>query len=181
MRATNTRNNNDLSSRALTSEEICTKIAELFVTQNEYGDIIIAGVPEVDSILDSRKFCKAVVSFVEALRHSDAYTALGAISYIASWAEVNNLVDWLCEVKPKACEWLNAINWEGVIFEDYLLNKIWQTKFNKKAAVLLYGLASFLTDSRFDLRMHNYNGDIASTSVITENASLLFKEEWELE
>jgi len=55
-----TNNNKAESTRTYSTEEICSKIAELFVEQNEYGDIMIAGIPDSDSILDSRKFCKAL-------------------------------------------------------------------------------------------------------------------------
>jgi hypothetical protein len=172
-------NNKVESGCTYSTEEICNKIAELFVTQNEYGDILVAGVPDTDSILDSRKFCKAVVAFVEAVKHTDPYNALSALAYIVSWAEVDNLIEWLGTVRPTDCEWLNVIKWEDVVFEDYLLNTVWQNKrFNKRAAVLLYGMASYLADARFDLRVYNYNGDIASLSVATENASVFFKEEF---
>ena len=172
--------NNKVESRCTYStEEICNKIVELFITQNEYGDILVAGVPDTDSILDSRKFCKAVVAFVEAVKHTDPYNALSALAYIVSWDEVDSLIEWLGTVRPTECEWLNVIKWEDVVFEDYLLNTVWQNKrFNKRAAVLLYGMVSYLADARFDLRIYNYNGDIASLSVATENASVFFKEEF---
>lgn len=161
------------------TEEICNKIAELFVEQDEYGDILIAGVPETDSILDSRKFCKAVTAFVEAVNTNYPYNALSALAYIVSWDEVEHLVNWLCDVRPTVCEWLNDIKWEDVVFDDYLLNTVWQGKrFNKRAAVLLYGMVSYLADSRIDLRIYNYRGDIASLSVATENAACFFKEDF---
>ena len=174
-----TNNNKAESSRTYSTEEICNKIAELFVTQNEYGDILIAGVPDTDSILDSRKFCKAVVAFVEAVKHADSYNALSALAYIVSWDEVDNLIEWLGTVRPTDCEWLNCVKWDEVVFDDYLLNTVWNSKrFNKRAAMLLYGLVSYLADAGFNLRVYNYNGDIASLSVATENASVFFKEEF---
>lgn len=170
---------NKVKSHAYSTEEICNKIAELFVEQDEYGDIMIAGVPDSDSILDSRKFCKAVLSFVEAVKNTDPYNALSSLAYIVSWAEIDQLVNWLSNVATKKCEWLNSVKWEEVIIDDYLVNRVWkQPNFNKKAAILLYGMVSYLTDSGFNIRMYNYNGDIASISVATENASCLFEEDF---
>jgi len=174
-----TNNNKAESTRTYSTEEICSKIAELFVEQNEYGDIMIAGIPDSDSILDSRKFCKAVVTFVESVKSLNPYNALSALTYIVSWDEVEHLVNWLGNTRPTDCEWLNAIKWEDVVFDDYLLNTVWQGKrFNKRAAVLLYGMVSYLADTGFDLRIYNYRGDIASLSVATENAAYFFKEDF---
>ena len=170
---------NKVESHTYSTEEICNKIAELFIEQDEYGDIKIAGIPDSDSILDSRKFCKAVTTFVEAVKATDPYNALSALAYIVSWDEVEHLVNWLGNTRPTDCEWLNVVKWEDVVFDDYLLNTVWQNKrFNKRAAVLLYGMVSYLADARFDLRVYNYNGDIASLSVATENAAYFFKEDF---
>lgn len=175
MKSMKASNNNKKS--PYSTEEICNKIAELFVEQDEYGDIMIAGVPDSDSILDSRKFCKAVVSFVEAVKNTDPYNALSSLAYIVSWAEIEQLVNWLCNARSKECEWLNSVKWDEVIIDDYLVNRLWkQSNFNKKAAILLYGMVSYLTDMRFDIRMYNYGGDVASLSVATENASCLFED-----
>lgn len=161
------------------TEEICNKIAELFIEQDQYGNIMIAGIPDSDSILDSRKFCKAVVAFVEAVKSANPYDALSALAYIVSWDEVEHLVNWLGNTRSTDCEWLNVIKWEDVVFDDYLLNTVWQGKrFNKRAAVLLYGMVSYLADSGFDLRLYNYGGDVASLSVATENAAYFFKEDF---
>jgi len=119
------------------------------------------------------------VTFVESVKSLNPYNALSALTYIVSWDEVEHLVNWLGNTRPTDCEWLNAIKWEDVVFDDYLLNTVWQGKrFNKRAAVLLYGMVSYLADTGFDLRIYNYRGDIASLSVATENAAYFFKEDF---
>lgn len=166
--------------------DICRKLSDLVVSKNKYGEMLVAGILEAESCLDSRRFTNAVTTFVESVKSGNSYVALSSIVFICCdyEAELDYLISYIANRNKEYSEWINSIKFDEWYFNDVLLNKVWQIEhFNRKAAITLYGAVSYLADCTFpDIIIYNYDGDIAVLSTITTNvADYLFKEEWERE
>ena len=165
------------------TEDTCKMLTDLIVTENRYGKLLVAGVAEEQSCLDSRRFCNAVTTFIESVKSGNSYDALSSLVFICCdyEAELDNIVTYISNRNKEYSEWINSIKFDEIHFNDVLLNKVWQIEnFNHKAAITLYGAVSYLTDCSFpDIIIYNYFGDRADLSAITSNVSILFKEEWE--
>ena len=165
--------------------DICRMLSDLVVTENKYGEILVAGIPEEQSCLDSRRFTNAVTAFIESVKSGNSYDALSTLVFICCnyESELDNIVSYISNRNKEYSEWINSIKFDELHFNDVLLNKIWQIEhFNHKAAITLYGAVSYLADCTFpDIAIYNYFGDKANLSAIATNTSILFKEEWERE
>ena len=161
-------------------EEVANIIVNLIVSVDKNGNILIANTPEEDSIANNRRFVKAVMSFIEAVNGGIGYDAVSALTEICTnvryQSELDNIVTFLCNRNSDYGYWLRNINHSEWHFNDALLNVLWNLKgFNRRAAITLYGMVSYLTDMTFNtIQINNYHGDIAGLGAISSNLAVFF-------
>lgn len=168
-----------------TPQEVANMIANLLISIDKNGDILVANTPEEDSIANNRRFVKAITAFIEAVNDGNGYDAISALTEICTnpryQSELDSIVSFLCNRNSDYSYWIRNTNYSEWHFNDALLNVLWNLKtFNRRAAISLYGMVSYLTDMTFhSIIINNYHGDIACLGAITQNCSVLFREDWE--
>ena len=160
--------------------EVGNKIVELLIDTNKNGETLIAGIVEDDSILNNNKFVKAAMTFIESVAHNNSYDAISSLTEICTNKRYSNgldeIVEYLIYKNNDFAYWMKSCDFTTWHFDDALLNKLWSLEdFNRRAAVTIFGIVSYLTDMTFPITITGYFGDRAYLSVIAENLSVFFK------
>ena len=165
-------------------EEIANKIVNLFITRNNNGDILVANIIEDESIVNNCKFVKAIMTFIDSVSTGNSYDTASSLTEICTNPRytdgLNQMVLYLRLSNADFAFWLKNCLGQNWKFNDALLNTLWSMKtFNRAAAIILYGMVSYLSDTCFrDIEINGYFGDTTGLGAITENCSVFFRN-WE--
>lgn len=192
--ATTKRNTNEITEAKVkqevtryTPEEIANMIVNLLITRNNNGDILVANVIEDESIVNNCKFVKAIMVFIDSVSTGNSYDAVSSLTEICTNPRYADGLDQICAYLRSSnsdfAYWLKnclsqSQNWK---FNDALLNTLWTMKtFHRAAAIILYGMVSYLSDVCFNsIEINGYFGDTAGLGAITENCSVFFRDNWD--
>lgn len=172
-------NNNNENNKAM---EILNEMYDLIAVQKADGNIYLKGTSLNlnDSILDSRVFMRAVETFVASVIDGNGYDAMSTLVYICDIRHSKQL-DIFVKVISNMTDIPSDDELAKWTFDDALLNFVWKSStFDRKVAVILYGMVSALSDTGFDLKINNYNGDIAPLSSISQNFAPLFRWDYDV-
>ena len=172
-------NNNNENNKAM---EILNEMYDLIAVQKADGNIYLKGTSLNlnDSILDSRVFMRAVETFVASVIDGNGYDSMSTLVYICDIRHSKQL-DIFVKVISNMTDIPSDDELAKWTFDDALLNFVWKSStFDRKVAVILYGMVSALSDTGFDLKINNYNGDIAPLSSISQNFAPLFRWDYDV-
>lgn len=185
---TQTTKTNEIAPAAITRfsvDEIANKIVNLIISRNSEGEILIANTIEDDSIINNCKFVRAAVTFIESVKDGNAYDAVSSLTEICTnprYADgLTQIVEYLKSSNSDFAFWIKNCLGQRWRFNDSLLNTLWNMKnFNRSAAIVLYGMVSYLADTCFSaIEINGYFGDTAGLGSITTNCSVFFKDSWD--
>jgi hypothetical protein len=164
------------------AKKVCNNIIGLIYEEGEDGTPIIAGHAEPESICDSRRFIKAVSTFVESVITGDGYDVISSLTEITTnelWQkQLTEIVSIIAHKESNFLYWWRHLHAEEWSFDDSLLNFLWR-KINREVAIMLYGMVSYLTDTTFrDIHIYR-GGEKTDLAEISRNFELLFQDAWE--
>ncbi len=163
--------------------EVLEEIYNLIAVQKSDGCIYLKGTSLNlnDSILDSRVFMKAIETFVASVLDGNGYDAMSSLVYICDMKQHDHL-DIFVKVISNMVDIPSDESLSKWTFDDSLLNFVWKSNsFNRKVAVILYGMVSAVAERGFDIHINNYNGDIAPLSSISFNFAPLFRWDYDVQ
>lgn len=163
--------------------EVLNEIYNLIAVQKSDGEIYLKGTSLNlnSSILDSRVFMRAVETFVGSIIDENGYDAMSALVYICGEKHKDDL-DIFIKVVSNMVDIPSDESLSKWTFNDSLLNFVWKNQtFNRRAAVILYGMVSAITEKGFgDIVINNYNGNIAPLNTISINFAPVFRWDYDI-
>ena len=172
--------NNNENNKAM---EVLDEIYNLIAVQKADGDIYLksTSLKLNESILDSRVFMNAIETFTGSVIDGNGYDALSSLVYICSEKNKANL-DIFVKVIRNMVDIPNDEALSKWTFNDALLNFIWKSPdLNRSAAVILFGMVSAISEKGFDIKINNYNGDIAPLDAISYIFAPLFRWDYDVQ
>ena len=163
--------------------EVLEEIYNLIAVHKSDGGIYLkrTSLNLNESILDSRVFMKAIETFVASVLDGNGYDAMSSLVYICDMKQHDRLdifvkvISNMVDIPSDEC----LSKWT---FDDSLLNFVWKSNaFNRKVALILYGMVSAVAERGFDVHINNYNGDIAPLSSISLNFAPLFRWDYDVQ
>ena len=162
--------------------EVLDEIYNLIAVQKADGAIYLKGTALNlnDSILDSRVFMRAIETFVASVIDGNGYDAMSSLVYICDIRHSKQL-DIFVRVISNIVEMPSDDELAKWTFDDSLLNFVWKSStFDRKVAVILFGMVSAIAEKGFDIHINNYGGDIAPLSSISHNFAPLFRWDYDV-
>lgn len=162
--------------------EVLEEIYSLIAVQKADGNIYLKGTSLNlnSSILDSRVFMRAIETFCASVIDGNGYDAMSSLVYICDMKHSDQL-DIFVKVISNMVDIPSDDQLSKWTFDDSLLNFVWKSNaFNRKVAVILYGMVSAVAERGFDIHINNYNGDIAPLNSITLNFAPVFRWDYDV-
>lgn len=166
------------------AKKVLNSILRLVYEEDAIGNPVIAGYNEAESICDSRRFTKAITYFTESVIIGNGYDVISALTEICTnnlWqSQLTKIVDVISHEDANFLYWWRQLHIDEWKFDDSLINFLWdKEEFNRKTAVMLYGMVSFLADKTFhDIHIYR-GGEKTDLAEISRNFEPLFQDAWE--